>query len=60
MSYPSTLGGLVICYVEALPFLKYTLASDLFFGMVLFGGYALLLNLGRATQPRNAAAPEAV
>lgn len=38
--YPQTSAGLVECFVSALPFFRYTLASDLFFGSLLFGAYA--------------------
>ncbi len=35
--YPKTLGGLVDCYIAAVPFFRNTLAGDLFFSAVLFG-----------------------
>jgi len=35
-------AGLIQCYVAALPFLKYTVAGDLFWSVALFGGAALL------------------
>lgn len=37
--YPKTGAGLVACYTAALPFLKNTIAGDLFFSAVLFGVY---------------------
>jgi hypothetical protein len=40
--YPSTLSGLAACYVAAIPFFQNTLAGDLFFSALLFGGFALL------------------
>jgi hypothetical protein len=40
--YPHTLAGLVTCYTAALPFLRNTLEGDLFYTLVLFGGFALL------------------
>lgn len=40
--YPRTWDGLVQCYVQALPFFRNTLASDVFYSAILFGGYALL------------------
>jgi hypothetical protein len=43
--YSADLGGLVTCYVAALPFLKYTVAGDLFWAAALFGGYWLLRQL---------------
>lgn len=43
--YPKTAAGLWNCYVQALPFFKYTLASDLTFACVLFGSYAFVTTL---------------
>jgi hypothetical protein len=40
--YPLNLGGLVACYVAAIPFFQNTLAGDLFYSGLLFGGFALL------------------
>jgi hypothetical protein len=40
--YPRTLSGLVTCYVAAVPFFQNTLAGDLFYTALLFGGFALL------------------
>lgn len=37
--YVPNLGGLIMCYIAALPFLLSTWASDLFFGTILFGAY---------------------
>jgi len=38
--YPKNLGGLIACYVAALPFFRNAVASDLFFAAVFFGvGY---------------------
>jgi hypothetical protein len=34
--------GLIQCYIAALPFLKYTVAGDLFWSVALFGGASLL------------------
>ena len=39
--YPPTFAGLQACYVAALPFFQNSLAGDLFFAAVLFGGFAL-------------------
>ncbi len=39
--YSHDLPGLLACYVAGLPFLKYTLAGDLFWSSGLFGAYAL-------------------
>jgi hypothetical protein len=40
-TYEHTLAGLVHCYTQAIPFFRYTLAGDLLFALVLFGGYAI-------------------
>ncbi len=39
--YPKTLAGLASCYVAAIPFFQNTLAGDLVFSALLFGGFAL-------------------
>jgi hypothetical protein len=40
--YPPTFSGLVACFVAAVPFFQNTLAGDLVFSALLFGGFALL------------------
>ena len=40
--YPHDLAGLVQCYIAGLPFLKHTIAGDLFWSLALFGGAWLL------------------
>jgi hypothetical protein len=40
--YPLTPSGLAACYVAAIPFFQNTLAGDLFYSAMLFGGFALL------------------
>jgi hypothetical protein len=40
--YPHTLAGLAACYVAAIPFFQNTVAGDLFYAGILFGGFALL------------------
>jgi hypothetical protein len=37
--YSLDLAGLTQCYIAALPFLQYTVAGDMFWTAVLFGGY---------------------
>jgi hypothetical protein len=39
--YPLTQAGLIACYVAAIPFFQNTLAGDLAFTALLFGGFAL-------------------
>lgn len=43
--YEKSAAGLLHCATAALPFFRYTLAGDLAFACVLFGGYALAANL---------------
>lgn len=40
--YPHTLSGLTNCYIAAIPFLKNTMISDLFFTFILFGSMRIL------------------
>ena len=40
--YPRTMDGLVACYAAAIPFFQNTVAGDLFYAALLFGGFALL------------------
>jgi hypothetical protein len=39
--YPKTLAGLMTCYAAAIPFFQNSLAGDLFFTAILFGGFAI-------------------
>ena len=39
--YPQGVEGLASCYVNAIPFFKYTLAGDVLFTAAIFGSYAL-------------------
>ena len=54
--YPHNSAGFVACYVAAIPFFQNTLAGDLFYATLLFGGFALAeqalpqLRDGRASQ----------
>jgi hypothetical protein len=54
--YPLTPAGLAACYVAAIPFFQNTLAGDLFYTALLFGGFALLEKaipmIREAAQPR--------
>ena len=43
--YPVTGAGLVACYTAASPFFQNTLAGDLFYAALLFGGFALAEHL---------------
>jgi uncharacterized protein DUF6580 len=55
--YPLSAAGLAACYVAAIPFFQNTVAGDLFYATLLFGGFALLeravpaLRGARQTQP---------
>ena len=39
--YPHTVAGLEACYVAAIPFFQNTVAGDLFYATLLFGGFRL-------------------
>jgi uncharacterized protein DUF6580 len=55
--YAPTLDGLLECYAMALPFLRNSLAGDLFWTVVLFGAFDLArsrLGTSRATPARSA------
>ncbi|HET7577496.1 MAG TPA: DUF6580 family putative transport protein [Sphingomicrobium sp.] len=43
--YPHTISGLAACYVAAIPFYQNTLAGDLVYAGLLFGGFALAEHL---------------
>jgi hypothetical protein len=47
--YSADMAGLIQCYVMGLPFLKYTIAGDLFWAAVLFGGAWLMQHLTART-----------
>ena len=40
--YPRTAAGLSDCLIAAIPFFQNTLAGDLFYAAILFGGFALI------------------
>src|SRR5919112_1180073 len=53
--YPRTVAGLEACYVAAIPFFQNTVAGDLFYASLLFGGFKiaeLLVPRLRAAQPQ--------
>ena len=56
--YPRTWEGLAACYVAAIPFFQNTVAGDLFFSALLFGGFALaeraVPSLRETRQPQTA------
>ena len=39
--YPPTFAGLEACFVAAVPFFQNTLAGDLFYSVLLFGGFRI-------------------
>lgn len=51
--YPKTYGGLIACYVAAIPFFRNSLLGDLFYCAILFGGFRLFE--GRCVALRNRA-----
>jgi hypothetical protein len=55
--YPRTLAGLETCFVAAIPFFQNTLAGDLFYAALLFGGFRIvefLMPSLRAGEPQAA------
>ena len=52
--YAKTLTGIVQCYVNALPFFRYTVAGDIFFSTVLFGSYEAALAFQRKKELQKA------
>jgi hypothetical protein len=46
--YAANAAGLIKCYIAGLPFLRNMAEGDLFWGLVLFGGYWLLQNIRTA------------
>lgn len=48
--YERTITGLLQNYANALPFFRNTLRGDLFFSVALFGGYALAVSFGLASE----------
>jgi hypothetical protein len=40
-TYPLTADGLFACYVAAIPYFRNTVASDLLYSVLMFGGFAL-------------------
>lgn len=51
--YPLTGAGLVACFVAAVPFFQNTLAGDLLFTALLFGGFALFERMMPAIRQRH-------
>ena len=55
--YPHTAAGFAACYVAAIPFFQNTVAGDLFYATLLFGGFAVVERLMpqlRAGEPQRA------
>ncbi len=52
--YTKDLAGLAACYAAAIPFFQNTLAGDLFYAGLLFGGFALLERAVPAVRPQPA------
>lgn len=49
--YPLTLEGLIACYTAAIPFFHYTIAGDLIYCGVLFGGFELIMSRYPSLRP---------
>ena len=46
--YEPTWAGVATCYLRGLEFFKYTLAGDVAFALLTFGGYALAMGMAEA------------
>jgi hypothetical protein len=57
--YEKSAAGLLNCYAAALHFFRYTLAGDLSFACVLFGGYAVAKSLAAAPSTQTTALADA-
>jgi len=53
--YPNTWNDLVVCYTSAIPFYKFTLASDLAYSVLLFGALAFCEQYFPAVRPAETA-----
>ena len=48
--YEMTFLGLIKCYVLAIPFFRNTIAGDLFYTVMMFGGYEIVLRLNKKAE----------
>lgn len=53
--YAPTFSGLLQCYLAGIPFLKGSMAGDLFYAAVLFGGFRLWEKIATSSQLANPA-----
>lgn len=51
--YPHNAGGMIACYVAGIPFFQNTVAGDLFYSAIVFGGFAALEHLVAGLRPRS-------
>ena len=49
--YPPTVEGLIMCYTAAIPFFHYTIAGNVVYSAVLFGGYEWIKSAYPSLQP---------
>ena len=52
--YPTTMAGLETCFVAAIPFFQNTVAGDLFYSALLFGGFRLAETLAPSLRLQSA------
>jgi hypothetical protein len=55
--YPMTWEGLIACYAAGIPFFRNTLAADVLFTALLFGGFALAQHYPPVLRERQTPAP---
>jgi hypothetical protein len=51
--YPKNLVGLAQCYVMAIPFFRNTLLGDLFYVVMMFGGYEMFCRFYKKLEAKN-------
>jgi hypothetical protein len=42
--YPQNFSGLISCYIAGIPYITGTLLGDIFYGLILFGGFSIAQN----------------
>lgn len=50
-AYPTTVDGIVLCYLNGLPYLAKSLAGDAVYSILLFGGYELIRHVFSENKP---------
>jgi hypothetical protein len=51
--YAKNLAGLAQCYVMAIPFFRNTVLGDLFYTVMMFGGYKIVCRFYKQLEAKN-------